>query len=156
MDLGNSEEKLGNMKVKEPEDFVEAMEPVNDDDEESSSMAIENEDSENNDDNDEEDNDDDVDDDVAEKEVKQLEAVLLENPYDYATHLLIISKLQSMGELDRLRLARENMSSKYPLSPELWLAWLRDEIKLVANFEDRQAVEKLCERAVKDYFCKFY
>ncbi|XP_043267085.1 squamous cell carcinoma antigen recognized by T-cells 3-like isoform X2 [Venturia canescens] len=56
-----------------------------------------------------------------------------------------------MGELERLRTARENMSSKYPLSPDIWLSWLRDEIKLAMTLEQRDSVTMLCERAIKDY-----
>ncbi|KAF7993705.1 hypothetical protein HCN44_010300 [Aphidius gifuensis] len=159
MELGNSEEKLRNMKMKETDDVGEAVEPF--DEQKSSAMAVENENSEednlesNDDDNDDDDDDEDDNDDQNdadnEKEVNKLENILLENPYDYTSHLSLIKKLQSMGELDRLRRARENMSLKYPLSPELWLSWIRDEIKLVVSPNDRLAVEKLCERSVKDY-----
>lgn len=100
------------------------------------------------------DSDDNDDDDAEETEVKSLEASLTKNPYDYAGHVALINKLQKMGELDRLRVARENMSTVYPLSPELWLSWIRDEIKLATTTEEKSEVVKLCERAVKDYVCK--
>lgn len=102
------------------------------------------------------DEDDEDDEDADEAEVKILEAALNQNPYDYANHVALINKLQRMGELIRLRAARENMSSKYPLSPELWLSWMRDEIKLATTVEQKSEVAKLCERAVKDYLCKFH
>ena len=89
--------------------------------------------------------------DADEAEVKIIETTLVQNPYDYASHVALITKLQRMGELERLRAARENMSSKYPLSPELWLSWMRDEIKLATTSEQKAEVVKLCERAVKDY-----
>lgn len=92
--------------------------------------------------------------DTDEAEAKALEASLTKNPYDYASHVALIGKLHKMGELDRLRVARENMSNVYPLSPELWLSWMRDEIKLATTAEQRAEVVKLCERAVKDYLCK--
>lgn len=103
------------------------------------------------DDQDEDDDEEDAD----EAEVKLLEASLAQNPYDYASHVALINKLQRMGELERLRAARENMSSKYPLSPELWLSWLHDEIKLATTPEQKAEIVNLCERAVKDYLCKF-
>ncbi|XP_076181119.1 spliceosome associated factor 3, U4/U6 recycling protein [Ptiloglossa arizonensis] len=99
------------------------------------------------DDQDEDDDEEDAD----EAEVKLLEASLAQNPYDYASHVALINKLQRMGELERLRAARENMSSKYPLSPELWLSWLHDEIKLATTPEQKAEIVNLCERAVKDY-----
>lgn len=91
-----------------------------------------------------------------EAEAKSLEASLTKNPYDYASYVALINKLQNMGELDRLRVARENMSNIYPLSPELWLSWMRDEIKLATTAEQRAGVVQLCEKAVKDYFCKMF
>jgi hypothetical protein len=38
--------------------------------------------------------------------------------------------------------------------PELWLSWLRDEIKLVSSEAERKKVIQLFERAVKDYLGK--
>lgn len=125
-------------------------------DEEDESEVIENEADENADDEPADDQDEDDDEeDADEAEVKVLEATLAQNPYDYASHVAIINKFQRMGELERLRSARENMSSTYPLSPELWLSWMRDEIKLATTTEQKAEVAKLCERAVKDYLCKF-
>lgn len=105
----------------------------------------------------ENDNDDDDDnDDVNEAEVKSLEASLSTNLYDYSSHVALINKLHMMGELDRLRVARNNMSNIYPLSPELWLVWINDEIKLATTDEQKAEVVELCERAIKDYICKFF
>lgn len=103
--------------------------------------------------NDDEDDEDD-DEDANEAEVKSLEASLSTNPYDYATHVALIKKLHTMGELDRLRAARNNMSNMYPLSPELWLVWISDEIKLATTDEQKAEIAELCERAIKDYVCK--
>lgn len=103
---------------------------------------------------DNDDDDDDNDEAIDEAEVKSLQAFLTENPYDYATHVALINKLHKMGELDRLRTARDNMSNMYPLSPELWLSCIRDEIKLAVTPEQKAEIVKLCERAVKDYTCK--
>lgn len=105
---------------------------------------------------DEEDLDDDDEDDADEAEVKIFEARLAQNPYEYDSHVSLISKFQKMGELERLRAARENMSSKYPLSPELWKSWIQDEIKLAITEDEKNAVVALCERAVHDYLCEIY
>ncbi|XP_017875823.1 squamous cell carcinoma antigen recognized by T-cells 3-like isoform X2 [Ceratina calcarata] len=103
------------------------------------------------DDLDDDQDDEDDEEDADEAEVKILEATLAQNPYDYQTHRLLISKLEKMGELERLRAARENMSSRYPLDSSLWLSWMHDEIKLATTPEQKEEVVKLCERAVKDY-----
>lgn len=94
------------------------------------------------------------DEDTDEAEVKILETLLVQNPYDYSSHVALIKKFETMGELERLRAARENMSSKYPLSSDLWLAWIRDEIRLSVSANEKADVIKLCGRAVKDYLCK--
>ena len=139
MEVGSEE----NNDKSQPEDSPEK---------EDESELIENETDENADDEPADDQDEDDDEeDADEAEVRVLEATLAQNPYDYASHVAIINKFQRMGELERLRSARENMSSTYPLSPELWLSWMRDEIKLATTTEQKAEVAKLCERAVKDY-----
>ena len=37
---------------------------------------------------------------------------------------------------------------------ELWLQWLKDESQLVSDDSEREEVEALFNRAVKDYLCK--
>lgn len=77
-------------------------------------------------------------------------------PYSYDLHLEKIKILKGLGDVDRLRGARERMSQLYPLTPALWIEWLEDEVKMmsVATEEEKQGVFNLCERAVKDYVCK--
>ena len=67
---------------------------------------------------------------------------------------MLIEKMNSMAELERLRIARENMSSNYPLTSELWLFCLRDEMKIAVTPEQKIALMELCEKAVQDYLCK--
>ncbi|XP_066592775.1 squamous cell carcinoma antigen recognized by T-cells 3-like [Prorops nasuta] len=122
-----------------------------DDDNEKDMVEKENSITEKYDDNDNTDSDFEDEEAVNEAEVKVLETALAQNPYDYSSHIGLIVKLQKMGELDRLRTARENMSLKYPLSPELWLSWMKDEINLATSLEQKANVVQLCERAVKDY-----
>lgn len=38
---------------------------------------------------------------------------------------------------------------------EIWLDWLKDEIRLTEDESDREKVYELFERAVKDYVCKW-
>ncbi|OAD52710.1 Squamous cell carcinoma antigen recognized by T-cells 3 [Eufriesea mexicana] len=144
MDMGseeNNDKTLHENSMNNKEDKSELVE----------SEVEENMDDDLDDDQDEEDDEEDDDGDADEAEVRVLETSLAENPYDYASHVALINKLQKMGELERLRIARENMNTKYPLSPELWLSWMRDEIKLATTPEQKAEVIKLCDRAVKDY-----
>ena len=38
---------------------------------------------------------------------------------------------------------------------ELWLEWLQDEVGLVTEDSDRERIETLFDKAVKDYLCKY-
>lgn len=58
-----------------------------------------------------------------------------------------------MDELDRPQTAREICNTCW-LHPELWLFWIRDEIKLVTTFEQKLEVIKLCSRVTDNYYCK--
>jgi len=62
--------------------------------------------------------------------------------------------LKKVGDLEKLRGTREKFSEMYPLSEQIWLDWLRDEIKVACTDEEKDDVEKLFERGVKDYLCK--
>ncbi|XP_069683993.1 squamous cell carcinoma antigen recognized by T-cells 3 [Periplaneta americana] len=85
------------------------------------------------------------------KQATQLEKKIKRNPYEYNTYIELIKLLQKMAEIDRLRKARESMSKHFPLTPELWLSWLKDEMGLATSDIERTAVAELFERAVQDY-----
>lgn len=92
---------------------------------------------------------------IDDEEIKALQKSLVEEPYNYSTHLTLINKLRTLGKMDLLRAARETMSSIYPLTTELWLNWIDDEIKLATTSDYEADVIKLYEQAVNDYVCKF-
>uniref|UniRef100_A0A8D8YE21 Squamous cell carcinoma antigen recognized by T-cells 3 n=1 Tax=Cacopsylla melanoneura TaxID=428564 RepID=A0A8D8YE21_9HEMI len=81
----------------------------------------------------------------------QLEKKLAEDVFSYATHIDLIQVYSQLGELEQLRLARSRMHQHFPLTAELWLSWLRDEIKLIGGDQDRQKVIDLFEKAIQDY-----
>ncbi|KAB0363600.1 hypothetical protein FD754_007756 [Muntiacus muntjak] len=95
-----------------------------------------------------------------EEEKNQLEIERLEeqkrlsiNVYDYNCHVDLIRLLRLEGELTKVRMARQKMSEIFPLTEELWLEWLHDEISMAMDGLDREHVYDLFERAVKDYIC---
>nr|XP_046243347.1 squamous cell carcinoma antigen recognized by T-cells 3 [Scatophagus argus] len=104
-------------------------------------------------------NSDDEDDDTSEDEkeneaeIQRLEEQLSINAFDYNCHVDLIKLLKQEGELFRLRKARQKMSELFPLTEEIWLDWLKDEIRLTGEEPNREKVYELFERAVKDYIC---
>uniref|UniRef100_A0A8D0GWW8 Spliceosome associated factor 3, U4/U6 recycling protein n=1 Tax=Sphenodon punctatus TaxID=8508 RepID=A0A8D0GWW8_SPHPU len=88
-----------------------------------------------------------------EAEIQRLEEQLSINAFDYNCHLDLIKLLRQEGELVKLRRARQKMSELFPLTEEIWLDWLKDEIRMASENPDREKVYELFERAVKDYIC---
>nr|XP_016854088.1 PREDICTED: squamous cell carcinoma antigen recognized by T-cells 3 isoform X1 [Anolis carolinensis] len=88
-----------------------------------------------------------------EAEIQRLEEQLSINAFDYNCHLDLIKLLHQEGELVRLRRARQKMNELFPLTEELWLDWLKDEIRVASENSEREKIYELFERAVKDYIC---
>ncbi|OCU01659.1 squamous cell carcinoma antigen recognized by T-cells 3 [Xenopus laevis] len=88
-----------------------------------------------------------------EAEIQRLEEQLSINAFDYNCHVDLIKLLRQEGELERLRRARQKMSELFPLTKEIWLDWLMDEMKVADQGSCREKVYELFERAVKDYIC---
>uniref|UniRef100_A0A667I8P7 Spliceosome associated factor 3, U4/U6 recycling protein n=1 Tax=Lynx canadensis TaxID=61383 RepID=A0A667I8P7_LYNCA len=86
-------------------------------------------------------------------EIERLEEQLSINVYDYNCHVDLIRLLRLEGELSKVRMARQKMSEIFPLTEELWLEWLHDEISMALDGLDREHVYDLFEKAVKDYIC---
>ncbi|KAM6964962.1 squamous cell carcinoma antigen recognized by T-cells 3 [Aplochiton taeniatus] len=88
-----------------------------------------------------------------EAEIQRLEEQLSINAFDYNCHVDLIKLLGQEGELLRLRKARQKMSELFPLTEEIWLDWLKDEIRLTEEEPNREKVYELFEKAAKDYIC---
>ncbi|XP_024909459.1 squamous cell carcinoma antigen recognized by T-cells 3-like [Cynoglossus semilaevis] len=88
-----------------------------------------------------------------EAEIQRLEEQLSINAFDYNCHVDLIKLLKQEGELLQLQKARQKMSELFPLTEEIWLDWLKDEIRLNEEQSNRETVYELFERAVKDYIC---
>ncbi|CAL1353115.1 unnamed protein product [Linum trigynum] len=95
--------------------------------------------------------DDDEDDSQLAEQLKQLESELEANPSNYDAHVECIKLLRRMGELEKLRQAREAMNALFPLTPSMWQEWAKDEASLSSGPESVAAIEKLYERGVFDY-----
>ena len=51
-------------------------------------------------------------------------------------HLLLqyIQCLRKSGNIEKLRVAREEMNKYFPLTPKMWQEWAKDEISLSSRF----------------------
>ncbi|XP_031164728.1 squamous cell carcinoma antigen recognized by T-cells 3 isoform X1 [Sander lucioperca] len=105
------------------------------------------------DNSDEEEDDSSEDEKENEAEIQRLEEQLSINAFDYNCHVDLIKLLKQEGELSRLRKARQKMSELFPLTEEIWLDWLKDEIRLTEEEPNREKVYELFEKATKDYIC---
>ncbi|XP_028824624.1 spliceosome associated factor 3, U4/U6 recycling protein isoform X2 [Denticeps clupeoides] len=104
-------------------------------------------------DNSDEDGDTSEDERENEAEIQRLEEQLSINVFDYNCHVDLIKLLRQEGKLQRLRTARQKMSELFPLTEEIWLDWLKDEMNLAEDEPDRVRVYELFEKAVSDYIC---
>ncbi|XP_057427546.1 uncharacterized protein LOC130720866 [Lotus japonicus] len=86
-------------------------------------------------------------------QLEALETELAANPSNYDSHLQYIKLLRGMGDVDKLRRARESMSEMFPLTPAMWQEWIKDEISLntASGPEAFSEILKLYERGVFDY-----
>ncbi|KAK2837273.1 hypothetical protein Q5P01_014485 [Channa striata] len=141
---GNAEQtQLQDME--EDDAGTEEREMESDDEEEEVGMGVEN--------SDDEEEDSSEDEKENEAEIQRLEEQLSINAFDYNCHVDLIKLLKQEGELFRLRKARQKMSELFPLTEEIWLDWLNDEIRLTEEEPNREKVYELFERATKDYIC---
>ncbi|KAH9750295.1 EMBRYO DEFECTIVE 140 [Citrus sinensis] len=84
-------------------------------------------------------------------ELQTLQYQLSNEPSNYDTHVQYIKVLRKMGEIEKLRQAREAMNEIFPLTPAMWQEWARDEASISTGPEALLGVEKIYERGVSDY-----
>ncbi|GMY31439.1 Squamous cell carcinoma antigen recognized by T-cells 3 [Fagus crenata] len=68
-------------------------------------------------------------------ELQTLETKLSSNPSNYDAHVQYIKLLRKMGELEKLRQAKEAMSELFLLAPYMWQEWAKDEASLTTRQE---------------------
>ncbi|XP_055328000.1 squamous cell carcinoma antigen recognized by T-cells 3-like isoform X2 [Paramacrobiotus metropolitanus] len=85
--------------------------------------------------------------------LQQLSQDVESNPYAYDSHIKLIQHAKVCGDLEVLRQARQRASELFPLTEELWKAWIKDETTLIDNekVEEHEKIKKLYERSLEDY-----
>ncbi|XP_031334634.1 squamous cell carcinoma antigen recognized by T-cells 3-like [Photinus pyralis] len=84
-----------------------------------------------------------------------LEGELANNKYLYEVHLEVVEIYRKLGDIKSMREAYNRFSEYFPLTSTIWLAWIKDEVKLATSSSEKKHVLTLFERAVKDYLCKY-
>lgn len=69
-------------------------------------------------------------------------------------HVEIVDLYRKLGDLSSMRGAYERFHKCFPLTPKLWLTWIRDEIKIAQTPEEQKQIFNLFDKAVEDYLCK--
>ncbi|KAJ8962585.1 hypothetical protein NQ318_000978 [Aromia moschata] len=82
---------------------------------------------------------------------EQLERELDSNKYLYDAHVEIVQVYRKLSDLNSMRAAYQRFHECYPLTPKLWLEWLRDEIRIANTTEEQKRLFSLFDKAVDDY-----
>lgn len=90
-----------------------------------------------------------------EKRAEELEKELSSNKYIYDVHVELVEIYRKLTDLKSLRAAYERFHECYPLTPQLWLSWIRDEARIANNDTEKNYVKSLFDLAVQDYLCEF-
>lgn len=87
--------------------------------------------------------------------VEELEKQVADNKYLYDAHLELVNLYRTLGDLKSMRLAYERFSELFPLTPEIWLAWINDEKKVASTEAEKKNIFALFDKAVDDYLCEY-
>lgn len=69
-------------------------------------------------------------------------------------HVQLVDVYRKLGDLKSLREACERFRDVFPLTPAIWLAWIKDEIKIAGSAAEKENIINLFNLAVQDYLCK--
>ncbi|XP_049285135.1 squamous cell carcinoma antigen recognized by T-cells 3 isoform X2 [Anopheles funestus] len=104
---------------------------------------------------DEDTEDDENDESIESKHIKEYIEILTKiagDKYNYDNYAELLEVAHQMNDLEKIRQSAEIFSAMYPLSPEIWLKWLKIESSLATTDEQVEKVEKLFQRALNDYY----
>ncbi|XP_047032926.1 squamous cell carcinoma antigen recognized by T-cells 3-like isoform X1 [Helicoverpa zea] len=89
---------------------------------------------------------------ILERKVKELEARIAEDPYNYDEHVDLIQALWGLSSLERWRSAFERLQQLSSLRAEHWLLRLQTEVSLAHTDVSRERVAKLFQQAALDCY----
>lgn len=86
-----------------------------------------------------------------ESRAQELEKQITEYSFSYDAHVELVGIYKKLMNLTQMRAAYERFRKVYPLTPALWLDWLRDEMRVACSESEKNYILDLFEQAVKDY-----
>lgn len=92
---------------------------------------------------------------LLEKRADELEKLISANNFLYDAHLELVEIYRKLTDLASLRAAYERFREVFPLTPTIWLSWIKDEITVANTEKEKQKILQLFQHAVKDYLCKY-
>ncbi|KAJ3638700.1 hypothetical protein MTP99_002045 [Tenebrio molitor] len=95
--------------------------------------------------------DDDAEEQILISKAEELERQISDNKYLYNAHEELVNLYRKLGDLTSMRLAYERFHEYFPLTPEIWLAWINDEKKLASSESEVKHIFALFDKAVEDY-----
>nr|CAH7761238.1 unnamed protein product [Callosobruchus chinensis] len=101
-------------------------------------------------DSDSESSSDDEDKEVMAK-IEDLEKQISCNKYLYDAHLELVELYRKLGDLNSLRESYQRFHECFPLTPKIWLNWIKDEIKIASSDKEKKHIFELFDKAVEDY-----
>lgn len=96
---------------------------------------------------------DDSDDESAELELRaeQLERQISNNKLLYDVHVELVKIYEKLQDVNSLREAYKRFYECYPLTPELWLTWIKLEMGIASTPQEKENVLEIFDIAVQDY-----
>ncbi|KAJ3128261.1 Splicing factor [Nowakowskiella sp. JEL0407] len=83
---------------------------------------------------------------------EELSSQLAADPNNYTLHIQLITALSESDQHgDELRAARESMNKVFPLSEDMWMNWINDEMKRIQSDKEKHKILQLYELAIEDY-----
>uniref|UniRef100_A0A182JYB4 RRM domain-containing protein n=1 Tax=Anopheles christyi TaxID=43041 RepID=A0A182JYB4_9DIPT len=140
---------MSDAEMKDPKDQIIEIDALD----ESADTEDESSDGTNTEDEDTEDDDNDLS--IESKYIKEYIEILTKiagDKYNYDNYAELLEVAHQMNDLDKIRQSAEIFAAMYPLSPEIWLRWLKIESSLATTDEQVEKVEKLFQRALNDYY----
>lgn len=89
--------------------------------------------------------------DALEKRAVELESQIGNYAYSYDAHVELVGIYKKLLNLKKMRESYERFHQHFPLTAQLWLDWIRDEMRVANTENEKKYIFDLFNKAVEDY-----